>query len=130
MKITHLAYLGPAGHKTVTGVDFPKDVPVEVSDRMAASILRAWPRSFVGLMICPHCEQIPSAPQKIAEPDPIIEDAPEAFEAPLEEAELVEQDEPGQEGQEEAAEAERAESKKEAKADKKSKKKPGRPRKE
>lgn len=73
MNITHLAYLGPASHKTVQGVEFPKDVPVPVVERQARAILRYWPSSFVGLTDCPNCK-MPEV-TVIAEPEPIVEES-------------------------------------------------------
>lgn len=87
MDITHLAYLGPAGHKTVTGIEFPRDVPVAVTPRQAKSILRYWPNSFVGLMDCPNYSKTPqpsqepqeaASPVEVEQPEPELpEDAPE-----------------------------------------------------
>ena len=57
MKITHLAYIGPLGSKTVSGVgEFKKGEPLAVPPHKAKIILSHWPGQFAAVMPCQTCE--------------------------------------------------------------------------
>ena len=57
MDITRLAYIGPLGSKTVSGVgEFTKGEPLPVPPHKAKSILAHWPGQFAAVLDCQACQ--------------------------------------------------------------------------
>jgi hypothetical protein len=57
MDITRLVYIGPAGSKTASGIEFKAGVPMDVEPRRAKSILKYWPGQFAAVLPCENCQK-------------------------------------------------------------------------